>query len=184
MPRSCCVLIPQKAYFQYTFELFLKAIVIYSIYLYFHYGVFLGRRQLNKSCISNKIKASLFIFLSQGIEKYVTADTEEARLNQEKYPRPLNVIEGPLMNGMKIVGDLFGAGKMFLPQVMRKEYHTFSYFTISSIVKCSQTILTGCFFRYSTGIVKIQIQLRSRHFLILLWNLTFFVYDYFCFCFS
>lgn len=53
----------------------------------------------------------------QGIEKYVTADTEEARLNQEKYPRPLNIIEGPLMNGMKIVGDLFGAGKMFLPQV-------------------------------------------------------------------
>uniref|UniRef100_A0A8B9TNG0 Methionine synthase n=1 Tax=Anas platyrhynchos TaxID=8839 RepID=A0A8B9TNG0_ANAPL len=55
----------------------------------------------------------------QGIEKYVTADTEEARLNQEKYPRPLNIIEGPLMNGMKIVGDLFGAGKMFLPQVIK-----------------------------------------------------------------
>ncbi|KAF2986077.1 hypothetical protein EK904_013712 [Melospiza melodia maxima] len=54
--------------------------------------------------------------LIKGIEKYVIADTEEARLNQEKYPRPLNVIEGPLMNGMKIVGDLFGAGKMFLPQ--------------------------------------------------------------------
>ncbi|XP_075352084.1 methionine synthase isoform X3 [Mycteria americana] len=54
--------------------------------------------------------------LIKGIEKYVTADTEEARLNQEKYPRPLNIIEGPLMNGMKIVGDLFGAGKMFLPQ--------------------------------------------------------------------
>lgn len=86
--------------------------------MYFHCGVFLGRRQLNRSCISSKIKASHFF--SQGIEKYVTADTEEARLNQEKYPRPLNVIEGPLMNGMKIVGDLFGAGKMFLPQVMRK----------------------------------------------------------------
>ncbi|XP_068866436.1 methionine synthase isoform X3 [Aphelocoma coerulescens] len=57
--------------------------------------------------------------LIKGIEKYVTADTEEARLNQEKYPRPLNVIEGPLMNGMKIVGDLFGAGKMFLPQVIK-----------------------------------------------------------------
>ena len=38
-------------------------------------------------------------------------------MNQEKYPRPLNIIEGPLMNGMKIVVDLFGAGKMFLPQV-------------------------------------------------------------------
>uniref|UniRef100_A0A8C0HS13 5-methyltetrahydrofolate-homocysteine methyltransferase n=1 Tax=Buteo japonicus TaxID=224669 RepID=A0A8C0HS13_9AVES len=57
--------------------------------------------------------------LIKGIEKYVTVDTEEARLNQEKYPRPLNVIEGPLMNGMKIVGDLFGAGKMFLPQVIK-----------------------------------------------------------------
>lgn len=44
-------------------------------------------------------------------------DTEEARLNSEKYSRPLHIIEGPLMNGMKTVGDLFGAGKMFLPQV-------------------------------------------------------------------
>lgn len=47
-------------------------------------------------------------------------DTEEARLNKDKYPRPLNIIEGPLMNGMKIVGDLFGAGKMFLPQVKER----------------------------------------------------------------
>ncbi|KAG5194592.1 hypothetical protein JEQ12_012868 [Ovis aries] len=54
--------------------------------------------------------------LVKGIEKYIIEDTEEARLNQEQYPRPLNIIEGPLMNGMKIVGDLFGAGKMFLPQ--------------------------------------------------------------------
>lgn len=114
-------MVPKKVSFQYTFEIFLKTISIYSIYLYFHCAVFLGRRQLNKSCISSKIKASLsFFFPSQGIEKYVIADTEEARLNQEKYPRPLNVIEGPLMNGMKIVGDLFGAGKMFLPQVMKK----------------------------------------------------------------
>ncbi|XP_012315331.2 methionine synthase isoform X4 [Aotus nancymaae] len=56
---------------------------------------------------------------AQGIEKHIIEDTEEARLNQEKYPRPLNIIEGPLMNGMKIVGDLFGAGKMFLPQVIK-----------------------------------------------------------------
>lgn len=60
-----------------------------------------------------------FFFFLQGIEKYIIEDTEEARLNQEKYPRPLNIIEGPLMNGMKIVGDLFGAGKMFLPQVSK-----------------------------------------------------------------
>lgn len=59
----------------------------------------------------------LFPFFFKGIEKYIIEDTEEARLNQEKYPRPLNIIEGPLMNGMKVVGDLFGAGKMFLPQV-------------------------------------------------------------------
>ncbi|XP_048341635.1 LOW QUALITY PROTEIN: methionine synthase [Sphaerodactylus townsendi] len=57
--------------------------------------------------------------LVKGIEKYVVEDTEEARLNKNKYPRPLKVIEGPLMNGMKIVGDLFGAGKMFLPQVIK-----------------------------------------------------------------
>ncbi|MCG7860517.1 B12-binding domain-containing protein, partial [Flavihumibacter sediminis] len=43
-------------------------------------------------------------------------DTEEAR---QKYPRPLDVIEGPLMDGMNVVGDLFGAGKMFLPQVVK-----------------------------------------------------------------
>ncbi|KAM7172061.1 methionine synthase isoform 1-T1 [Macrochelys suwanniensis] len=57
--------------------------------------------------------------LVKGIEKYVIEDTEEARLNHEKYPRSLNIIEGPLMNGMKVVGDLFGAGKMFLPQVIK-----------------------------------------------------------------
>ena len=39
-------------------------------------------------------------------------------MNVHKYPRPLNIIEGPLMKGMSIVGDLFGAGKMFLPQVL------------------------------------------------------------------
>ena len=44
------------------------------------------------------------------------ADTEEAR---QKYPRPLDVIEGPLMAGMNVVGDLFGSGKMFLPQVVK-----------------------------------------------------------------
>jgi 5-methyltetrahydrofolate--homocysteine methyltransferase len=47
---------------------------------------------------------------------HVVADTEEARL---KYPQPIMVIEGPLMDGMNVVGDLFGAGKMFLPQVVK-----------------------------------------------------------------
>ena len=54
--------------------------------------------------------------LVNGITDYIDTDTEEAR---QKYPKPLNVIEGPLMEGMNIVGDLFGSGKMFLPQVVK-----------------------------------------------------------------
>ncbi len=54
--------------------------------------------------------------LVNGITDYIDADTEEARL---KYPKPLDVIEGPLMAGMNVVGDLFGSGKMFLPQVVK-----------------------------------------------------------------
>ncbi len=57
--------------------------------------------------------------LVKGIDQFIEADTEEARANREKYPRPLNIIEGPLMDGMRVVGDLFGAGKMFLPQVVK-----------------------------------------------------------------
>ncbi|MEM7009132.1 MAG: methionine synthase [Thermodesulfobacteriota bacterium] len=54
--------------------------------------------------------------LVKGIVDYIDEDTEEAR---QKHDRPLDVIEGPLMDGMKIVGDLFGEGKMFLPQVVK-----------------------------------------------------------------
>ena len=54
--------------------------------------------------------------LVKGIVDYIIDDTEEAR---QKYPSPLDVIEGPLMDGMNIVGDLFGEGKMFLPQVVK-----------------------------------------------------------------
>ena len=57
--------------------------------------------------------------LPQGIDKHIVEDTEEARCDRDKYPRPLNIIEGPLMRGMSVVGDLFGAGKMFLPQVIK-----------------------------------------------------------------
>ena len=57
--------------------------------------------------------------LVKGIDTFVEADTEEARANTAKYPRPLHIIEGPLMDGMRVVGDLFGAGKMFLPQVVK-----------------------------------------------------------------
>jgi 5-methyltetrahydrofolate--homocysteine methyltransferase len=54
--------------------------------------------------------------LVNGITDYIDVDTEEAR---QKYPKPLDVIEGPLMAGMDVVGDLFGSGKMFLPQVVK-----------------------------------------------------------------
>jgi 5-methyltetrahydrofolate--homocysteine methyltransferase len=54
--------------------------------------------------------------LLKGIDKYIDEDTKAA---YEKYGRPLKVIEGPLMDGMGVVGDLFGAGKMFLPQVVK-----------------------------------------------------------------
>ncbi|CAB4010272.1 Methionine synthase, partial [Paramuricea clavata] len=57
--------------------------------------------------------------LVKGIDKYAVEDVEECRQNFERYPHPLKVIEGPLMKGMSIVGDLFGAGKMFLPQVIK-----------------------------------------------------------------
>jgi len=54
--------------------------------------------------------------LVKGITTFIEADTEEARQQVE---RPILVIEGPLMAGMNVVGDLFGAGKMFLPQVVK-----------------------------------------------------------------
>jgi 5-methyltetrahydrofolate--homocysteine methyltransferase len=62
------------------------------------------------------VQARIAHALVNGIVDYVEADTEEAR---KQYERPLMVIEGPMMDGMKIVGDLFGQGKMFLPQVVK-----------------------------------------------------------------
>ncbi|HEV7690225.1 MAG TPA: methionine synthase [Hyphomonadaceae bacterium] len=62
------------------------------------------------------VKDRLAHALVNGITEFIVADTEEARLSVE---RPLHVIEGPLMDGMNIVGDLFGSGKMFLPQVVK-----------------------------------------------------------------
>ncbi|KAK1793841.1 hypothetical protein P4O66_001567 [Electrophorus voltai] len=66
---------------------------------------------------NGSVEERLEYALIKGIDKYVVQDTEEARAQVGVYPRPLRVIEGPLMNAMKTVGDLFGAGKMFLPQV-------------------------------------------------------------------
>jgi len=62
------------------------------------------------------IESRLSHALVKGIDTFIDADTEEARA---KLGRPLSVIEGPLMDGMSVVGDLFGAGKMFLPQVVK-----------------------------------------------------------------
>ncbi len=62
--------------------------------------------------VEERLKHSLV----NGITDYIDVDTEEAR---KKYPKPLDVIEGPLMAGMNVVGDLFGSGKMFLPQVVK-----------------------------------------------------------------
>ena len=68
---------------------------------------------------SASVEERLSHALVKGIDAFVEQDTEEARANSAKYPRPLNIIEGPLMDGMRVVGDLFGAGKMFLPQVVK-----------------------------------------------------------------
>ena len=65
---------------------------------------------------SGTVEQRLAHALVKGIDMYIELDTEEARL---KLGRPLAVIEGPLMDGMGVVGDLFGAGKMFLPQVVK-----------------------------------------------------------------
>ncbi|HSV03580.1 MAG TPA: methionine synthase [Phenylobacterium sp.] len=62
------------------------------------------------------VEARLSHALVHGVTDFIEADTEEARA---KAARPLHVIEGPLMDGMNVVGDLFGAGKMFLPQVVK-----------------------------------------------------------------
>jgi 5-methyltetrahydrofolate--homocysteine methyltransferase len=65
---------------------------------------------------SGTVEERLQYALLKGVTDYIDADVEEAR---QKYPEPLHVIEGPLMDGMNVVGDLFGAGKMFLPQVVK-----------------------------------------------------------------
>ena len=62
------------------------------------------------------VEARLAHALVHGIVDFIEQDAEEARV---QFGQPLKVIEGPLMDGMKTVGDLFGAGKMFLPQVVK-----------------------------------------------------------------
>src|SRR5919202_1746306 len=74
------------------------------------------RRELDLSWREAPVEERLAHALVHGIVDFVEEDTEEAR---QRAARPLDVIEGPLMDGMKIVGDLFGSGKMFLPQVVK-----------------------------------------------------------------
>jgi 5-methyltetrahydrofolate--homocysteine methyltransferase len=73
-------------------------------------------REQDLSWRDGPVEQRLSHALVHGIVDFIEEDTEEAR---QAYDRPLEVIEGPLMDGMKIVGDLFGAGKMFLPQVVK-----------------------------------------------------------------
>ncbi|MGH9322593.1 MAG: methionine synthase, partial [Vicinamibacteria bacterium] len=74
------------------------------------------KQEKNEAWRESSVEERLKHALVHGIVDHVEADTEEAR---KKYGRPLAVIEGPLMEGMNVVGDLFGAGKMFLPQVVK-----------------------------------------------------------------
>ncbi|HWD01775.1 MAG TPA: methionine synthase [Amycolatopsis sp.] len=74
------------------------------------------KREVDLSWREGPVAERLSHALVHGIVDFIEADTEEARL---EFDRPLQVIEGPLMDGMKIVGDLFGSGKMFLPQVVK-----------------------------------------------------------------
>lgn len=76
-----------------------------------------GKKQVkDDSWRQEPVEKRLEHALVKGIVDYIDEDTEEAR---QKYQRPLKVIEGPLMDGMNVVGDLFGSGKMFLPQVVK-----------------------------------------------------------------
>lgn len=74
------------------------------------------KKELDEEWRTGTVEERITHSLVKGIIDFIDQDTEEAR---QKYGRPLNVIEGPLMSGMNVVGDLFGAGKMFLPQVVK-----------------------------------------------------------------
>ena len=78
-----------------------------------------GIKKESKSDLSwreKSVNGRLSYALVEGIVDFIIEDTEESR---QQYDRPIQVIEGPLMDGMNIVGDLFGSGKMFLPQVVK-----------------------------------------------------------------
>jgi 5-methyltetrahydrofolate--homocysteine methyltransferase len=105
------------------------------------------KRCIDLSWREGEVEKRLAHALVQGIVDYIEADTEEAR---SKLDRPLHVIEGPLMDGMKIVGDLFGAGKMFLPQVvksarvMKRAVAYLTPFLEEEKAQSSQPLRQGC----------------------------------------
>ncbi len=74
-------------------------------------------KERDLACATGRSSSGISHALVNGITAFIDADTDEARRAAE---RPLHVIEGPLMAGMNVVGDLFGAGKMFLPQVVNR----------------------------------------------------------------
>ncbi|HEY2906566.1 MAG TPA: vitamin B12 dependent-methionine synthase activation domain-containing protein, partial [Vicinamibacterales bacterium] len=74
------------------------------------------KRELDLTWRDAPVETRLSHALVHGVVDFIEDDVEEAR---RKYSRPLDIIEGPLMDGMKVVGELFGAGKMFLPQVVK-----------------------------------------------------------------
>jgi 5-methyltetrahydrofolate--homocysteine methyltransferase len=79
-------------------------------------GAGVARADPDREWRSRPVRERLVHALVNGINEFIVQDTEEARLSAEA---PLEIIEGPLMDGMNVVGDLFGAGKMFLPQVVK-----------------------------------------------------------------
>jgi 5-methyltetrahydrofolate--homocysteine methyltransferase len=81
-----------------------------------HHGHGKEKREADLSWREWPVEKRLAHALVHGITDFIVADVEEARINA---PRPLAVIEGPLMDGMNVVGDLFGSGRMFLPQVVK-----------------------------------------------------------------
>ena len=79
-------------------------------------GITREKTEKDEAWRKGTVEERLSYALVKGLVEYIDVDTEEARL---KLGRPLHVIEGPLMDGMNVVGDLFGSGKMFLPQVVK-----------------------------------------------------------------
>ena len=74
------------------------------------------KKKIDKKWRNKKLEKKIEYALINGINEFIVDDTEELR---KKYNSPLDIIEGPLMDGMNVVGDLFGSGKMFLPQVVK-----------------------------------------------------------------